>query len=153
MVDIALRLDGERLIQLRFQRLEAEVHDRFARLVRELTDELYQRVTAAEPVRTGRLRARTRERFRDTPNRITGSVTAATRRADAAKAAALEYGAHGSAAVSAYERLSGDIVSAYRRHVNIVAHRFLRDPLAQMQGEIDARFAALTGELVAEANG
>ena len=153
MLNTTITLDGNRIVELRMQRLESRLWDRLGAEVQTLTGELLQHVLAAEPSLSGRLRAQTRMRFRETDQRISGSIRPATSRKDAAKAAALEYGAHGTVAVRSYERASGIVVDTYERHVNIAAQRFLRDPFSEMQPEIKSRLELVSAQLIAEANG
>jgi len=78
------------------------------------------------------------------------------------KAAALEYGAHGSATVAAHAmaldhvfrtRLTNPLsvmVAAYSRHVNIAERRYLRGPIDDMRSAIVAELRAALEEAAAE---
>lgn len=151
MLGTFITLNGTEVI-LRLDKLGGEFNTRLAAEAHELMEELLGRILAAEPVRTGRLQSQTRASFRDTDSRIAGIIRPGWRRADAAKAAALEYGAHGIATVSEYERASGVVVAAYQRHVNIAAIHFLRDPFEAMQPEIDERLRAVVDDMMSEAD-
>lgn len=147
-------------------KLPSTVATKFADLSREaridvvatmqtLTSRLLNRVKSAAPIDTGKLRAAIDSRVYNDPNRISGRVfvrvdMAAGRTArgsvDGGKIAALEWGAHRTAAVKAHSAQLSHVfgrliepmavmVSAHSRRVSVAEHAFLRRPLAGMASE------------------
>jgi len=159
MPEIQYLVTGDRQVALKFDRFPQQAHDRLLARIQALTAELEARVLAAEPRRTGRLHSATISKVYDDQEKIGGRVTV---RADFAKAAALEYGAHRPTKVAAHEmrldhvfaeRLTAPMtvmVMLHRRMPNIAAYRFLRGPLAQMAPEIQAELQAAVAEAAAE---
>ena len=140
MTEIAIEITGDRKVGLKFERFPQEAHDALLARITGLTADLKDRVIAAEPERTGRLKSETRSAVEDRPNRITGRVFIG---AEFAKAAALEYGAHGTTTVKAHPARLGHvfarliepmtvIVAQHDRRVNIAEQRFLRGALAEI---------------------
>jgi len=136
-MQINIAVVGDRAIALKFGRIPVAIHDRLLQTIRQLTLRLLDRIHEAEPKLTGRLEARTKAYFTDKENLIRGAIRPGSARADKLKAMALEFGAHGTASVKAYTRGNDVAVQAYKRHVNISEHRFLRDPFAEMTSEIE----------------
>ena len=158
MPQISYTVTGDRRVELKLEEFPKSVHDRLLDRITGLTRELEARVQAAEPDKTGKLRRDTASRIFDDQDKITGRVTI---EADFAKAAALEYGAHRAAKVSAhlmrldhvFARLIAPmtvLVQMHRRTPNITEHRFLRGTLAQMAPEIQAQLEAAVAEAAAE---
>lgn len=141
-MDINIAVVGDRAIALKFGRIPIAIHDRLLQTIHDLTEKLLDRIHDAEPEATGRLKERTRAYFTDRENLIRGAIRPGSARQDKLKAMALEFGAHGTAHVKAYTRGHDVAVQAYTRHVNIAEHRFLRDPFAEMKGEIEAAIRA-----------
>jgi hypothetical protein len=134
--------------------LQRKLRDAISRI----TNELLARVKAAEPVRTGRLRAATVAYVDERPNFVRGRVRIRrTGRASQLGAAfgALEYGGpgrrrSGPVKVGASRR-AGFAVAAYqRRRPHIRARRFLRGPAAAMRPAIKAQLALAIGQAVNE---
>jgi hypothetical protein len=148
---ISIRLDGARQTAVRVDRIDERMRARLNAAIHRLTPRVKDRMVAAEPDRSGRLRSEARESYSDRDGIVAGRVIAAPRR-DAVKAAALEYGAHRNTPVRAYNRANGDMVSAYTRRVNIQPHRFVRGTLEAMQAEIDAELQRAVEETIDEAN-
>ncbi len=151
MIDAIISLDETRLLA-RLDHLPHELHARLAGPIRELTEALFARVQAAEPYRTGALRAATRSFVDDRENLIRGRVRVlgeSGRGKHNVKAGALEYGAHGDAAVHGYAREDAT-VSAYHRDVNIAEHRFLRDAALDLRTEFEAMVERAIAEVVGE---
>jgi len=121
----------------RLDQLPQELRARLRGVITQLTNELLARVEAAEPVRTGTLRAQTHAYVDEGPTWLRGRVRVlrSGRRNYGAIAGALEYGApgrrrSGAVRVRGYRR-SGATVRAYqRRQPHIKAMRFLRGPAA-----------------------
>lgn len=141
-MQINIAVVGDRAIALKFDRIPVAIHDRLVLTIHQLVDRLLDRIHAAEPKLTGRLEARTRAYYTDKENLIRGAIRPGSARQDKLKAMALEFGAHGTAHVKAYTRGHDVAVQAYTRHVNIAEYRFLRDPFAEMKGEIEAAIRA-----------
>ena len=159
---------GTRQVGLRFDQFPDALHDDLRNTIDTLSKELFARVEAATPSLTGRLRSQERVRLFDDGSRITGYVDIAGegsgKGSDFAKAAALEYGAHQSAKVSAHamkldhawaNMLAEPItvlVKAFTRKPNIAEHAFERGPLAEMQPEIIERLNAVIAKATQQAN-
>lgn len=151
-IDIRVGMTGGRTVERRIEYFEQRFHGKLRAVIEALTSRLLSAVEAAEPERTGRLRRQTRQRIFERPNRISGRVTAASRRADALKAAALEYGSKRQIAVAAYTRGADGAVAAYTRKSNISAMRFLRGPFAEMRGDIEEQLQEALDETLGEIN-
>jgi hypothetical protein len=138
------------------RRLRSALHD----TITQLTDELLQRVRAAEPSRTGKLRSLTHSWVQDGKDMVRGGVTVGR---DGAKynvaASALEYGAHRVTRVAEHQQHLSHVfnqaidsrlvtVRAYARHPNIQARRFLRSPFAAMRPRIQAEIERVIKEQV-----
>lgn len=143
-MDIGIALVGDRRVALRFDKFPERVHSELLERITALTEKLRDRVIAAEPERTGKLKAHTTSSIEDRATRIVGRVTIT---GEFGKAGALEYGAHATTRVKAHlarlDHVFGKMieptmvmVAAHSRHVNIAEHKFLRGPLAAMQEEI-----------------
>jgi hypothetical protein len=117
-----------------------------------LTRRLLEGVRAAEPMRTGRLRAATRSQIDSGPTYIRGRVSIGPREGIGGHnvaAAALEYGVHKVEHVGAHrERRDGEFVAveAYTRRVSIAARRFLRGPLERMRPIAESEIRAALAE-------
>ena len=140
-------IQGERDIALRLEQMPQVVHQRLLSRIGALTARLYAAVEEREPRRTGKLTGETVEVIDETPDLVRGRVRVAARdRNEWGKAAALEYGAHGSVTVRAYQRQghtprgtpAQQMVEAYQRRVNIPERRYERGALEGMRGEIKA---------------
>lgn len=147
-----------RKITLRFDEFPQQAHKTLLARITSLTQELEARIKAAEPRLSGRLVKDTASSVRDKPERISGTVRIT---ADFAKAAALEYGAHGSTAIQAhsaaldhvYARMISPmvvIVAAHTRRVSIAQHEFLRGPLGAMQSEFKKQIEDALAEALGE---
>jgi hypothetical protein len=164
MDTIRIGLTGERQAGIRFEEFPDALYEELRKTIDSLTNELFARVVAATPDKTGDLRSHERVRVFTDENRITGYVDITGTVADIKKAAALEYGAHKATAVKSHsmkldhfwnQALSSPIdvmVSAYERTPNVTATVFERGPLAEMQGEIIGRLNAVVEQAVAGAN-
>lgn len=162
----AVRVDiaGERQVELLFEEFPDALYADLLRDVHALTDELLARIESATPVRTGRLRGEERSRVFADPRSIAGRVTVAGDKKDVAKAAALEYGAHRTTHVSAYQRrldhvfgnaLSAPMmvmVDAYSRTPDVQEVAFERGPLEAMAPEIFERLNATVETAIGGAN-
>lgn len=163
---IHVGISGDHAVGLRFDAFPDSLRGELLREINALANELLARVEAATPSLTGQLRSEERVRIFNDPDHIKGEVDIAGERGsqDFAKAAALEYGAHGPAKVRAHgmrldhawaEKLNAPItvmVEAYTRTANILEAAFERGPLAQMAPEAIARLTAVVEKTVAEAN-
>jgi len=148
-------ITGDRQAEARFERPPAEVQAKLRPIVDDFTARLHAAVVGAEPVRTGKLRGETASRVEERKDRIVGRVFVSARGVEAAKAGALEYGAHRATTVKAHSEQLAHIfarfvapfavmVGAHSRRLNIEEHAFLRGPLA----EIGPQFIAAVEEAV-----
>lgn len=146
---IGVLVDGDRRVEAQFDAIPRALHDDLLDLFQGLVPELTARVQAAAPDRTGKLRSQIKGQVFDDKTRISGRVAVGGDSGnDLAKAGALEFGAHGTARVSAHEmrldHLWGEMlnapmmvmVEAHTRQLDLMAQRFLRDPFAGLEGEI-----------------
>jgi hypothetical protein len=124
--------------------------------ITRLTAQLLSRVKAAEPVRTGRLRAATRSFVDVRQGFVRGRVrilpTGKAQRLGAAFGA-LEYGApghlrSGPVRVRGYRRSSGAVAAYERRRPHIRARRFLRGPAAAMRPRVLAELSEAVDQAV-----
>jgi hypothetical protein len=165
MDSIHISLTGDRQVGLRFEEFPDVLYEDLRQAITALADELFARVVAATPSKTGELRSQERVRVFADENRIAGYVDIGDGTInDLRKAGALEYGAHKETSVKSHSRkldhvfdraLSAPmdvIVEAYTRTPNIAATRFERGPLAAMQSEIITKLNAVVEKAVAGAN-
>ena len=166
MDSVRISVAGARQVGLRFEEFPDNLYADLQAEISALSIELFARVQAATPRRTGQLSSQERLRLFTDKARITGYVDIAGTKGsqDFAKAAALEYGAHAPTKVRAHGmkldhfwslKLSAPIdvlVGAYMRTPDIDQHAFERGPLAQMGPEINTRLNAAVEKAVAEAN-
>lgn len=126
-------------------KLPPALRSKLTPVISDLTHDMLDRARAAEPSRTGQLRAHTRSFVDVTEEIIRGRVRVLGSAAGPAiAAAAIEYGAHRRFPVREYQR-RGIIVRAYERTANIAAQRFLRSTaesiadkaLEKIEGAID----------------
>jgi hypothetical protein len=124
-----------------------------------LTHQLLARVQAAEPFRTGRLRAATHAFVDERPDFVRGRVRIlATGRANplAARFGALEYGGPGvrragkKVKVKGYTRHGASLRAYERKQPRIRARRFLRGPAAAMRPQIKTELEAAIGQTLKE---
>jgi hypothetical protein len=163
-MDFGIEIDSDRLVALRFEQFPERARAAIANRLGSITQRLLARVQGNEPSRTGRLRGETQSSVTTGNDRISGRVRVDTSRggeAEHGKAAALEYGAHGTAHVSAhamqlshfYDQLIAPrevLVAAYDRRVDIAERRFLRGPLDDMRSEIIEELRQALAEAAAE---
>jgi len=165
MDSIWIGLTGDRQAGLRFEEFPDALYEELRLAIDSLSRELFERIEAKTPSKTGQLRSQERVRVFADKERITGYVDIGDGTInDLRKAGALEYGAHKETKVKSHSRkldhvfdraLSAPmdvIVEAYSRTPNISAHRFERGPLAAMRGEIVERLNAVVEKAVAGAN-
>jgi len=140
---------------LRLDELPAALKQKLKVAISQVTHELLARVKAAEPTRTGRLRAATHAYVDERPNFVRGRVRILrTRRASSLGAAfgALEYGGPGRRSgpvrVQAYRRGGVGVTAYERRRPRIRARRFLRGPAAAMRPQIRAELEAALGQAI-----
>jgi hypothetical protein len=157
MADIEITFNADeagRRVAAVLEGLPADLLTRLRPTFERLTAELLAKVRAGEPHRTGALEAATQAFVDDIAGvRLRGRVRVLAEPGQKGryniKAAALEYGAHGPARVSAHERLLDHVyatpiaaeevmVAAYERDVNVTAWAFLRDAFGGMQSEFEA---------------
>jgi hypothetical protein len=149
---------GERRLQAFFDDLPAVLEARLYRAMEAIASRMAAAVRAAEPVRTGTLRAETQPFVWQSDAAVTaGVVVASDSKVEHGKAAALEYGAHRPTTVrehwavrssfwGRYGAAEAVLIEEYRRRVNIGADRYLRGPFAAMEGEIIAALEAAVDE-------
>ena len=154
---------AERNVIAHLDALPDELERRVAPTIARLTDQLLALVIAAEPVRTGALRAATQEFLVNAQNFVRGGVRIGPRgdgREHNVAAAALEYGVDAQVLVDTHsmtlDHLFGIdmppeqvMVSAYERDVHITERRFLRDALgsetAQFEIEVQRAITEVVG--------
>jgi len=139
-------------LALHFEQLPDAIKRQLEITITKYTHMLLSRVRAAEPVRTGRLRAATREFVDVRQDFIRGRVRILpTGKAQDVAAAfgALEYGAPGKrragkpVKVRGYSR-AGTRIAAHTRHQpHIRARRFLRGPAAAIKPALRAELEAI----------
>lgn len=138
-----------------FDRFPQQARAELEQAIRGITNELEALVKASEPVRTGQLQSSTIAYVIVEQNKIQGriKIAGASGAQIFAKAAALEYGAHGSNKVKAHSRIVTTVfgrlvdpttqsIAAFTRTSNIAEHDFLRGPLKSQQGAILDRLRA-----------
>lgn len=160
-----LELTGDREATLRFEKFPAFAHDRLLTAMQSIEQRMEAAIIAAEPDKTGALKAMTGGRVYDHGDRIAAVVgVRAMTQAEALKAAALEYGSRGgqievkahfmtlshiySRAVAA---MSVDVPD-YTRTPMITADRFLRGPMEALRPEIMAELQAAMDQATQDAN-
>ena len=162
---IRINITGDSQVGVRFEEFPDVLYDELRVEIDALSSELFARIEAATPSKTGELRRNERLRLFTDANRITGYVDIAGKGSqDFAKAGALEYGAHRKTNVSSHSmkldhawsnKLSEPmdvIVDAYDRTPNIAEHAYERGPLAAMRPEIISRINAVVDKAVAGVN-
>jgi hypothetical protein len=159
MSDFNLTIDSNiNKFVLHFDELPAALKQKLKVAISRVTHQLLARVKAAEPVRTGRLRAATHAYVDERPNFVRGRVRISrTGRASSLGAAfgALEYGGpghrrSGPVRVQAYRRGGVGVGTYERRRPRIQARRFLRGPAAAMRPQIRAELEAALGQAIKE---
>ena len=154
-----LEIKGDQSAVLRFDKFPDAAHDRLLEALRGIEARLEAAVIAAEPTLTGALKNETGGAVYDHGNRIAAVVGVRARGNDAAKAGALEWGAHRGFIVKAHQMSLGHFwsrlvdkrmvsVPDYNRIPNVAERRFLRDPIAAMGDEALAEMRAALGEAV-----
>jgi len=153
---------GENRLLARLDSLPRQMREKLVPVINRITDEMLQRVLAAEPQRTGALKAATQRFVDNRAHLLRGRVRVLREPGQKTdhniKAAALEYGAHGNAQVGAHEMSLDHVfdtpidpeqvmVAAYNRDVNITADRFLRDALIGLQAEFEIEVERAIAEL------
>jgi hypothetical protein len=145
--------DSRRLL-LQFNTLTTSLRTNLRETVTTLTNQLLSQVHSLEPARTGVLRSSTQSFVNVSEDHVLGGVrirpTGSAHRT-AAAFGALEYGAHRFFVVSAYRR-GRTMVSAYERHANIQARRFLRGPAEAMREQATKALEAAVTKSVEEGN-
>jgi hypothetical protein len=148
---LSIKLD-DRLVMARLDKFPETLKQTLRPKITELTNTLLEKVHAAEPARTGVLRASTRGFVDEGENFIRGRVRVT---GDAPRirviAAALEYGGHKAEQVRSYLRRSGS-VTGYLRRENIDAYRFLRGPFAVIRPQAVAAIEEAVNEAVQRTN-
>jgi hypothetical protein len=162
---IRVNVTGERQVGLLLEEFPNAFYDALLREVNALTRELLALIQARTPTRTGQLRSEERARVYADQTRIAGRVSVAGDAKDAAKAGALEYGAHRATSVRAHQMHLDHVfanalaapmnvlVDAYTRTPDIAEVAFERGSLGAMEPEILERLNAVAVKAVGEANG
>ena len=157
MADFGMEISGDRAAVLRFDKVPAAAHDRLLAALTDIEQRLETAVLAAEPNRSGALRAITCGKVYDHGSRIAAVVgVRAPDASTARKAATLEYGsrlaaitmrAHTARLSHIYRRAIAEItvnVPSHRRTPNVPAQRFLRGPIEAIRpGALEEMRAAL----------
>jgi hypothetical protein len=160
MSDLGITIDSSSITRLtvHFDQMPDALKAQLKAAISRVTHQLLARVRAAEPVRTGRLRAATHAYVDERANFVRGRVRILrTGRAQRIGAAfgALEYGGPGSrrsgpVRVRAYSRDSVSVGGYQRRRPTRRARRFLRGPAAAMRPQIKAELEAAIGQTINE---
>jgi hypothetical protein len=139
---------------LHFDQMPDQIKRELEVKITHLTQQLLGQVKAAEPRRTGRLRAATRSFVDVRQDFVRGRVrilpTGKASRLGAAFGA-LEYGGPGKrrsgpVRVHAYTRLSGHVAAYQRSRPKIAARRFLRGPATAMRPRALAELELIVGK-------
>ena len=144
--------DSTNQLQVHFAKLPMTLQTNLRKTISALTAELLGLVRAAEPVRTGLLRAQTRSYVDTSESYVRGRVRIlATGHASRTGAAfgALEYGAHSAILVAAHRRRGG-LVREYARVVNIREQRFLRNSMDAIRGKATTELEAAIAKTIEE---
>jgi hypothetical protein len=151
---------GDRELGLRFDVFPDQARKKLEERIRGLTEQLDERVAAAAPVRTGKLRTEIASRTFSGQQRVAGyvSVYAPGVPTEYPKAATLEYGSNKVRRVrerlSFLGRLGGVkarlVKRAAGKPAHIAAFRYLRGPFEGMRAEIEAALDEAIAETVAE---
>lgn len=161
-MDVGLEITTSRNIALRFEEFPQKARERLGEVITSATSRLQALVRNSVPKRTGRLEMEINSRVNEYDNGIVGIVyVKGKNRNDFAKAAALEYGAHGSAQVKSHEArldhyfsrhvdMLQVMVGSHSRKLNIKAHDYLRGPEASIADEALADMRQAINELVQE---
>ena len=164
MSDIRIDIKNAQRVGLRFDEFPDQLREDLLAEIYTLGNELLALVHGATPVLTGRLQSQERLQTFNDPNSVSAKVFIAGTGTDFGKAAALEYGAHKPAKVSAHSmrldhawanELASPIdvmVDAYTRPTNIAERAYERGPLAEMQPQIIARLNAVIEAAVVKNN-
>jgi hypothetical protein len=152
MIDFNIKVDDTR-IKAMFDELPKRLQANLAARIGALTAELYAKVLAAEPHRTGRLQQETRRFLDQRENFVRGRVRVLgpSGRGHNVAAAALEYGAHSTFPVRGYRR-RGHAVAGYRRRANIRELRFLRGPAEGMRAKVLEELRRAIADTIAESS-
>lgn len=156
MTTFSIEISGDRQATLRLASFPDAAYARLVSAMERIEARLEMAVLAAEPNRTGALRALTGGQvYHDNPNRVAVRVgVRAETQAEAEKAAALEYGSRGTAVSIAAHKASLDHfwaravspivvqVGPYSRTPAITARRFLRGPIDMIRTEAFAEMRA-----------
>jgi hypothetical protein len=146
-MEIGIEIVTDRKVALRFDEFPDEAHANLKAAITQVTERLRDMVEGAAPKRTGKLASEIEMRVLDYPDRITGIVEVrGDTHNEMAKAAAEEYGAHGSTRVRQHHARLGHlwakivepmnvIVKAHDRRLNIQQRNFLRGPLRDIEGD------------------
>lgn len=162
MSELGVTTSGERALDVRFTEFPTRLRGKLEQRIRGLTDVLEERIRAAAPYLTGKLRGEITERvFTNQPDRVAGYVSVYGQdRNDYAKAATLEYGSDKvrrrlSKGGGIIERLtrSRHLADRVGKPAHIEAFRYLRGPFEDMRPEMEAGIAEALTETVAEGNG
>lgn len=151
--DIGVQVTGVLKVALRFDEFPEDLRGELLQAVQYLTPRLGSKIASKVPHgETGELASSQVQQIYNDPDQVSGRITF---RDDPAKVGALEYGAPGKRPrnkVSAHSmrldhvfanRLAQPLtvmVAAHSRNLHIAAHRFLRGPLADSEGEINQAF-------------
>lgn len=152
---------GDRAISARFAEWPKDIHDSLLARIKKLTAEIYDRVVALAPERTGELRKEIISEVFDDPEYIKGHVTLERGLKQAAyiKAGALEYGVHKRVPMDAHRRTITEafgraisptriLVSKHGRDVDLEERMYLRGGFAGMEAEVVAELTAAINETV-----
>lgn len=159
-MDVGLEITTSRNVTLRFDEFPQQARERLSQVIHSATNRLQGLVRNAVPKHSGRLASEITSRVNEYENAIVGIVfVKGKNRNDFAKAAALEYGAHGSAEVKSHQSKLDHyfsrpidtiqvMVGSHSRKLNIKEHDYLRGPEANVASDVLADMRQALNDVV-----
>lgn len=154
---------NDRRLAAKLEEFPAQLRGLLFDRIAVITEQLKALVEGGEPTKTGKLRGETTSSVSERKGRVTGRVFIARGLAPSeyGKAAALEYGAHGTASVKAHQQRLDHVfnksispesvmVAAYQRPVNITERRFFRNALSAVAAQFEAAVREAVDTAVAQ---
>jgi hypothetical protein len=164
---IRFDVTNARQVGLRFEAFPDALYEDLRREIDALSNELFMRVQALTPSRSGDLRSKERLRLFTDKTRITGYIDIAGEKGsqDFAKAGALEYGTRGRANKVSAHAMKLDhywsqklvepvtvLTRSFERTPNVAQFAFERGALATYQPEVASRLNAVVDNAVKDFN-
>lgn len=158
-MSVGVEVKGAASLSVKFDEFPKEAHDAIARRFRGLVDRMESRAEEIVPKLTRRLMGEIVGRtFADNPDRVAGYVSVFDesendpKHNEYAKAATLEYGTSKVRQLEERMNLFGKKIhrKAMSKPVRIIAHRYLRDPLEEIEPEVMTEVEAALAETIAK---